>query len=179
MTTLFNKEGFTFTKMERNYYKLLFKIENPNIILSKIIDFNLVKLIYDLNPDIYEKTNLNIIDENEAIIQLLMKHLFEDLGFPQKYSHLHITKEESETCVRFTSVPIKEKPEGIPNDAESMQLKSLICFCDILTPHKVLFSCDVRFDDNANIPPIGDKIIGLILYKIFTRMKQFIENVKM
>ena len=62
MTELYSKEGFVFTKNEKNNYSLSFEMVNKNIILSKIIDFNLVKLIYDLNSDIYEKINLNIIN---------------------------------------------------------------------------------------------------------------------
>ena len=54
-TTLFNKEGFIFSRVKKNQYKLEFAMENNNIIISKIIDFNLIKLMYDLNPDVYEK----------------------------------------------------------------------------------------------------------------------------
>ena len=50
--TLYSKEGFCFFKNEKNNYMLSFEMENNNINLSKIIDFNLVKLIYDLNSDI-------------------------------------------------------------------------------------------------------------------------------
>ena len=48
MTELYSKEGFRFVKNENNNYNLSFEMENNHIILSKIIDFNLVKLIYDL-----------------------------------------------------------------------------------------------------------------------------------
>ena len=45
---LFEKEGLKFSNVKKNHYKLQFTIENNNIDLSKIIDFNLIKLIYDL-----------------------------------------------------------------------------------------------------------------------------------
>ena len=54
MTELYSKEGFRFVKNENNNYNLSFEMENNHIILSKIIDFNLVKLIYDLNVDIFK-----------------------------------------------------------------------------------------------------------------------------
>ena len=53
---LFDKEGLQFIKIKQNHYKLIFSMENNNIILAKIIDFNIIKLIYDLNVDIYENT---------------------------------------------------------------------------------------------------------------------------
>ena len=87
---LYSKEGFEFLKVFKNKYSLKFSIENPNIILHKIIDFSLIKLMYDLNADIYEKINLEKINDNEAIMTILMKHLFEDLGLPQKFSHINI-----------------------------------------------------------------------------------------
>ena len=73
---LYSKEGFIFTKNDKNDYTLSFSMQNNSIVLSKIIDFNVIKLIYDLNSDIYEKININIINENEAIANLLIKHLF-------------------------------------------------------------------------------------------------------
>jgi hypothetical protein len=67
---LYSKEGFIFTKNDKNDYTLSFSMQNNSIVLSKIIDFKLIKLIYDLNGDIYEKINMNIINENEAIANL-------------------------------------------------------------------------------------------------------------
>ena len=104
---LYSKEGFTFIRKQKNDYSLTFQMENNNIILSKIIDFNLIKLIYDLNSDIYEKVNLNIINDNEATVNLLMKHLFEELGLPQRFSYLHIKRIVSENNITFMSESIK------------------------------------------------------------------------
>lgn len=178
MTTLFSKNDFVFTKLERNKYKLNFQMENRNIILSKIIDFNLVKLIYDLNPDIYEKVNLHLINENEATINMLMKHLFEDLGLPQRFSYLRMKKIYETDKIIFVSESIKtERPVGMPQDAELMPVKDMTCYCDIITPHKMSFSAIVHFEDYMNVPAFAEKIIGLILFKIFSRVKNFIINI--
>ena len=180
MTELYSKDGFVFTKNEKNNYSLTFEMVNNNIILSKIIDFNLVKLIYDLNNDIYEKVNLKIINENEATINLLMKHLFEDLGLPQRFSYVHMTKISKENNILFESQTIKsEIPEGMPVEAELMPLKTMICNCNIISPHKIRFTINVLFDNHMLIPAVVEKLVGLILYKIFNRVKQFIENVRM
>jgi len=64
-TTLFDKDGFQFSRVKKNNYKIAFFMENSNIILSKIIDFNLIKLIYDLNGDVYEKVSIEQLNENE------------------------------------------------------------------------------------------------------------------
>lgn len=179
MTELYSKEGFIFKKNEKNNYSLSFEMENNHMILSKIIDFNLVKLIYDLNSDIYEKVNLKIINENEATINLLMKHLFEDLGLQQRFSYVKIKKIYQENKIIFESETIKsERPEGMPKDSELVPIRKIISNCDIITPHKIRFTFNILFEDNMIVPPVVEKIVGLILYKIFNRVKQFIGNVR-
>ena len=176
---LFDKEGLKFVKVKKNHYKLHFSMENNNIILSKIIDFNLIKLIYDLNPDVYEKVNIETLNNDEVILTLLMKHFFEDLGLPQRYSFIHMKKVDEECKIKFIAQSIKtHKPEGMPEDAELMALQNMIAICDIITPHKVNFSFNVIFDGEMNFPPFAEKMVGMILHKIFKRVKQFIENVR-
>ena len=180
MTELYSKEGFIFTKNEKNNYSLSFEMLNNNIILSKIIDFNLVKLIYDLNNDIYEQVNLKIINDDEATINLLMRHLFEDLGLPQRFSYLHIKKTPQENSIMFESQTIKsERPPGMPDNAELIPIKTMKCNCDIVTPHKIKFTFNVLFENYMLVAPVVEKLVGLIIYKIFNRVKQFIENVRM
>ena len=180
MTELYSKEGFVFTKNEKNNYSLVFQMENNHMILSKIVDFNLVKLIYDLNNDIYEKVNLKIINENEATINLLMKNLFEDLGLSQRFSYVHVKRTTHENSILFEFQTIKsERPEGMPVDAELMPIKTMKCNCDIITPHRIRFTFNVLFENYIVVPPVVEKLVGLILYKIFNRIKQFIENVRM
>jgi hypothetical protein len=177
---LYSKEGFDFIKNKKNNYSLFFNIENKNIIMERIIDFTLIKLIYDLNSDIYEKVNIKTIDENNVKATLLMKHLFNDLGLPQRYSFINITKIVESNKISFVSKSIRdESPEGMPIEAEQMPIKNMDCQCNILTPHKIKFSCNVSFEEKMNVPPFAEKMVGLILFKIFSRVKQFIENVRM
>ena len=177
---LFDKDGFKFIRVRKNHYKLTFNIENNNIIISKIIDFNLIKLIYDLNQDVYEKVNIEKINDNEIIATLLMKHFFEDLGLPQRFSFIRMIKIEEEKKIIFNSKSIKtHRPPNMPEDSELMAIQDLTCICDIITPHKIRFTFNVLFENNMSVPPVAEKLVGLILYKIFNRVKQFIENVRM
>ena len=50
------------------------------------------KSYYEKNKDIYEKTDLIILNENEAEILFIMKNLFPDLGLPQRYAYLKVNK---------------------------------------------------------------------------------------
>ena len=177
---LFDKDGFKFVCVRKNQYKLQFNMENKNIILSKIIDFSLIKLIYDLNPDVYEKVNIEKLNENEVITTLLMKHLFEDLGLPQRFSHVRMIKTIEEKRIVFNAQSIKnQRPKDMPYDAELMAIQQLNCNCNIITNHKIDFSVNIMFDSTMNVPPFAEKLVGMILNKIFKRVKQFIENVRM
>ena len=176
---LFRKEGLEFTKNDKNNYSLSFDMENKNIIFHKIIDFNLVKLIYDLNPDIFEKVNMEKINEDEATSAVLMKNLFEDLGLPQKYSYLHMRKYVSDNKITVISTPIRDKiPIDVPNDAERMETEYIVCDCKIIDNHKINFTINISINNSFNVPEFAEKIIGSILFKMFKRVKQFIENVK-
>ena len=109
-----------------------------------------------------------------------MKHLFEDLGLPQRFSYVHVKKICQENRITFESQTIKsERPEGMPVDSELVPIRKMVSNCDIITPHKIRFTFHVLFENNMLVPPVAEKLIGLILYKIFNRVKQFIENVRM
>ena len=177
---LFHKEGFQFVKIQENQYKLDFSIENQNIILSKIIDFNLIKLIYDLNTDIYEKVYMDKLNDNQVICTLLMKNLFEDLGLPQRFSYLHIDKVIEEGIILFSSKSIKShRPADVPPESELMSIENMTILCDVINPHKMNCSIRIILDNEQNIPNVIEKIVGIILNKIFKRVKQFIENVRL
>jgi hypothetical protein len=175
--TIYEKDGFKFEKLKENAFNLSFNIENNKLDFKNLINFDLVKLIYDLNKDIYISSYLQKIpDTNAAIITLLMNHFFEDLGLPQRYSHIYMTQEETEKEIIFNacSVHTENKPDGIPSHAELMPLKYMTIRCNMLTPHNVDFNCAIVFDNDLKMPPFAEKIVGIMIHKIFSRVKNFI-----
>lgn len=175
---LTEKNGFVFKKTNENHFTLHFSMFNQNIRLSEVINFDLIKLIYDLNPDVYENINLEKLDDNNCILVLLMKNLFEDIGLPQRYTHVLLGKKISNNQIIFTSTPlVNQKPSWVPKDAELMGLKKMTSTCKIITDHYIDFTFDIIFEDYVKIPPFIEKMIGGIINKIFIRVKQFIENI--
>jgi hypothetical protein len=176
---LVEKDGMKFIKLEKNKYNLTYSIENKEINLEPLINFELIKLIYELNPDIYEKVVLNKISEEEAQITLLMKHFFNDLGFPQKFSHMGLKKCVSQNRINFVGASIfSEKPEYIPNEVELLPIENLNIECTFSSPHKVNLNCLIVFHSSLIVPAFIEKVIGIIINKIFSRIKKFIENTK-
>lgn len=176
---LVDKDGMKFIKLDKNKFQLFYSIENKNINLVPLVNFELIKLIYELNPDVYEKVILNKTNEEEAEITLIMKHFFSDLGFPQKYSHMELRKVISPNYINFIGSSIfSEKPSFIPNEIELLPIENLNIECSIVSSHKINLSFLIIFHNSLVIPSFIEKVIGMITNKIFVRVKKFIEEVK-
>jgi hypothetical protein len=175
---LFEKNGFRFFKNDSKYC-CTFSIINDKIHLPPIINFELIKIIHALNPDISERIELDNISENEVNCFILVKNLFQDLGLPQKYTFLNIKKVTNNNTILFHAFPKNMELEykRKPVNSESANIHSIKCICDIVTNHEIKLTFDIYLQDNFYIPPFLEKMIGLIIYKLFNRVKQFIENI--
>lgn len=184
---LVHKDGMKFVKLSTNHFNLSFQIKNNNIRLPEVIHFDLIKLIYDLNPDIYEKSVVDKKTENEAVITLLMRHFFEDLGLPQKYTHINMKREVfydevSGNCTQIvfttSSVATYERPTIIPPDAELVLMDTMQITVNCLSNHLCEFNCLVVLNNQFKMLPFMEKMIGTIVNKVFNRGKEFIEHIR-
>ena len=175
-----DKNGLEFSKIKKNNYATSFSMTNNNILLEKTMNFDLVDLIYKLNPDIYEYVKLNKINENEAELISVTKHLFKDLGLPQRFIHLKIVRIINENSIEFhaNSIIDNTNPPNVPDNAKQLPIGLIKTICNVITPHNIEFSQSIQFDDAMMpIPPYIEKMLGNIFKKMFTRVKQFIENI--
>jgi hypothetical protein len=62
-------------------------------------------------------------------------------------------------------------------DVELIPIQKFNIHFDIIQNHNIKINCDIDLIDNHNIPSFSEKMIGNIIYNIFNRLKQFIENV--
>lgn len=67
----------------------------------------------------------------------------------------------------------------MPEDAELLNMENLTAICEIITPHTILFNFTIVFNSNMIIPKFAEKMVGIIIHKIFKRVKQFIENIRL
>ena len=175
-TILFNKNNLIITRKDYNHYSFEFIIENNNIDLPKIIDFNIVKLIHSLNIDIHEKVNLEIKDDNNATITIIIKNFFEDVGLPQYFIHVDVTKNIEDDFILFEAQTNNTRPEDIPQYITQMSIQKLTTKCSIITNHKISFCSNIIFHNKFKAAIFVEKMASLILNKIIKRVKQFIEN---
>lgn len=178
---LMDKNGMKIVKLKDNEYTVAFAIQNKQFILPSIINFDMVKLIFDLNPDIYEKS---ILKKNatldSAIICSLMKDIYSDLGIPQSYVCMSVEIVKFSDVLKFICKPLPDKIVpvdfgGIP-DLYLLPVKNLIIDCNILTNHHIEINCNIKIDDDVEIEPFIEKMVMSIVNKIFIRLKQFIES---
>ena len=179
--TLMDKNGMKINKLTNNEYTVSFSMQNNQLILPSIINFDMVKLIFDLNPDIYEKSILkkNTTLENATICSL-MKDLYSDLGIPQSYVCMLVEMIKLNNSIRFNCIPLSNKTtplefSGIP-DLYLLPVKNLIIDCNILTNHCLEINCKINLNDDIEIEQFIEKMVITIVHKVFIRLKQFIEN---
>ena len=180
-----NKDDCKLNKINTGEYIIQFDLENNNIQLDKLIDFHLIKLLYDLNQDIYEKIELKIFDDTQATIVAINKHLFQDLGMSQKYAHLKIKKNivGSSKIIFDLQTLLPNSSEYsmshlIPEKAEQLPIEKFTIVCDILNQHKIETTIDFKIDtDLIEYPEFIENVVCKIFVKMFKRVKQFIEKI--
>uniref|UniRef100_A0A6C0EUL5 Uncharacterized protein n=1 Tax=viral metagenome TaxID=1070528 RepID=A0A6C0EUL5_9ZZZZ len=173
------KNGIIIKLLDKNKYELSFEIENNNIILTKLINFHLMRVIYEVNKDIFDDFSLDIHSNNEADIFLSFKHFFEDLGFPKRYSLLHVNMHSDTNSAIFTANTMYNtlhKNANANANATILPIDNLEITCKIETAHKIKIVNVITFNSSFEIPGFVEKMSVQIFNKIFLRTKQFIEN---
>jgi len=176
---IMDNNGIKIFRKAKNNYKITFFFENRCIDISKIIDFSLFQILYELNTDIFEYCNIEKDSTNtNANITLLIKNIFEDIGINQQVSYINIQKHVTPQKITFISNTIKDHhPRNIPTHIELLDVNKFICECDIVSLHRANFTIDMIIDNSHNLQSVIEKTSKLIFKKIFKRIKQFIENI--
>lgn len=164
-------------KENNNAFSLEFDVMNPNIMLRKLIDLKLYQLMFELNKDVLERVEtLRSRDDGSIDVLLVFKRFGSELGIAQKYMLLNTTREED-----AVSGEIRILSKSIPYEGN-------IRGCDVVTSsyaHLVVsprteHHVDVRYafhmDLVDDLPTYMENIAGLLMKKIFFRLKTFIEK---
>jgi hypothetical protein len=174
---IMKRDGFSFEKLDNKCYYTTFDIKNNNLNLTDIVNFDLIKVLYDLNPDIYDLVEIEKINNSEANLIIVMKHLFKDLGLPQKYSYLNIKFIKTHRFFKFESKPIKRsKPPHVPISAEVVDFERIETIGEFITNNYVVIKNYTYFGNVTNTMSYFDKIAASITFKIINRVINFISN---
>jgi hypothetical protein len=174
---LIDKGDIKLIKKGDENYNMVVRLENSNINLNTILNNNIIKLIYDLNLDLFEHIQIEKINDYESNMFILLKDIFNDMSLPQYYYYFNMKHFEEENHFLISS--LASVNAFIKKRMEPVELNYCRVNYTQSNEHEVHFSIDTVFPSGDNvIASMIEKITCNIIYKIFNRFKQFIHNIK-
>ena len=174
-------EGKTYllVRIATNKYRMTTTIENKKIYMKNLLNFNLINLVYQTNLDKFDKINLNIINEEDANVFILMKHLFKEMGLKQRYFCFDIKKIELENGLSFILTQNAEYGQQVNNcsNAHLLPIKHMLYNFELVSLHKLKMTQYINFDPEVGLPTFLEPVFGLVSKTMLKQMKQFIEAI--
>jgi len=175
---IIKKPNFLLTRTKKNHYQINFVVENKNIYVKNILNFNFIKLIYEVNKNYFELVNLDLVNTNEANLYLLMKPIMKEIGLLQRFAALKITMTDQSNTVYFKGVPYPEYQSlNQCKNAILAPIKEFTIICNIITPHKFTFTQNIIFDLDFTIMSIFENIFGTLIKNMYQQTIITIENI--
>lgn len=182
ITTICNKENIIL-KLDKNsgIYSLEFNFENGKINIHKLLSSDLYNLIEKLNNDLIDKIEiLKIYSEDEVDVLFIFKRIGAELGLPQKYMAIKTIKSTIDNNICFKSTNI-EYPKSKLIEKGIKIIEPLICeFGEMIIYNTHLSNVDFfyrfKITSNDNLPVYMENYIGLMMKKIFYKLKEFIDK---
>ena len=175
---IIDKDEIKMERIYKNKYVLSFSISSEKLYLQKIIGFDIAKILYEVNKDIFDDFDMNQRGD-EAEVYFLIKHFFSDFGLPQKYMHLQIQKiqdEKSNAILFFCQNANPELYTSVLSKGEQMNIDLIHVACNIINDHKVDVVNTIILNEGVDIPAVVEKMAGILISKMFLKVKQFIEK---
>ena len=165
-----------------NSFNLQYRIINQQMYLDKLINFQFLNIIHELNKSLFDNFKIQIINENQATIYILFKWLFKDFDMKQYAVILNINRtsfKDEQICFECTSLCALNtdiSTFSIPQNVQILHVDNLtICF-DISDKHNIHVDNTVIFQKKPHILPYIQKMTAQIISKMIINTKQFIEK---
>ena len=160
---------------------IVFIIENNNINIYNLINFSLYKLIGELNQDILETIKIvNLTeDDSECDILFLFKSLSKELGISKKYMLIKNKKQIVDNQIIFKSYDLDVNEMGINlNGYEKIKCNNAMLTINLLSLTSAQINYTFNMEINDYLPIYMENITGLMMKKIFYKLKSFIEMIR-
>ena len=178
---IIDKDEIKMERIDKNKYILSFSISSDKLYIQKLIGFDIAKILYEVNKDIFDEFDMNQRGD-EAEVYFLIKHFFSDFGLPQKYMHLQIQKIQDEKSDAILFFCQNANPDlytsvlNIPSKGEQMNTDLIHIVCNAINDHKVDVVNTIFLNNHVDIPAVVEKMAGILISKMFLKVKQFIET---
>lgn len=179
-----------------NTFVIDFEIANSEISLDRFCSFNIFKLLFELNrEDAIQELHISDIEKSDDTkdVLIIFKKKCDDVGIKQKYMKSRLTSSilhnhqtgvknyvfESENDPKFGPL-LFESPESVAGGRmeELSDIGTVLCM-SLINAHqlRVQFMLSVPISVQKQ-PSYIENSLALIMKKIFTRLKTFIEAMK-
>jgi hypothetical protein len=160
-------------------------IENDNLLMEKLVGFDLITLIGELNPDICQSVQLTKHSDSHASLTVVLQHFFEDIGCPQVYLQSSIQMQQTTQIktpiYRFTleqSISPNNTLHIVPNQCLQVFIENAECIVECISIHTLKISVNFKIDPTQleTVPTFAMSLINTLTLKILKQVKTFIEN---
>jgi|TARA_Y100000992_G_scaffold222561_1_gene154627 hypothetical protein len=177
-----SKENVILSKVNINDYIINLRTHNNNINLRNIINFNIYKILGEVNPKNIESCDMiELLEVNKASFLFKFKLLGVDIGIPKKYMYVETTCNQiSDNIIEYTSINLTDtnKIDHLIRGFEPITSKYSNLKINLLNEHTIEVSYRFNIDINEVLPKFANNLIGLLMKKIFLNLKSFIENIQ-
>ena len=179
MEYIINNKDIQISQTE-NSFNLQYRIINKQMYLDKLINFQFLNIIYELNKSLFDDFKIQIINEDQATIYILFKWLFKEFDMNQCAVVLNINRTilKEQICFECTSVNTinPDLLSTIPKHVQILQVNNLTMCVDISNRHNVHVDNTIIFQKKPKTIPHIQKMSTQIISKMIMNTKQFIEK---
>jgi hypothetical protein len=175
---------------ETRIFELRFVVYNKNVDMAKLFEFDILNMLFAAN-------NVNIIEQfhstaNESSekagetgstnIQMLFYHLFKDCGIPRYYLNMDLNIEITDNVIEYYSTIRSDFPDHLPASSSMMRppkpipISKMNIRVEIPTPSSGGVMVSLTFNNEQPSPLHREKMVSMVFKKMFSRLKEFIEN---
>lgn len=178
-----SKENIILIKNKENDYRLLLTSKNKNINFKNIINFNIYKILGEVNKKNIESCEMvSTVSNNTAKFLFKFKALGLDIGIPKKYMYLEtkcsqINQNEIEyisQSIDITGSEIEKSVKGyekITCHSSSLKIK-------LESNEQIDVDYNFHIDIHENLPIFATNLLGFLMKKMFLNLKLFIEKIQ-
>jgi hypothetical protein len=192
-----DKDAVYLSRDKANHmYLIEFKAVNPKIRIDALLTFDIYKMMYELNKDLFDAHHIAFPDPNDpsrAEILFIFKSV---MGLGERYTHVytympHLSNPEplaqgQGQLIHVSSMNVPKTVQSqlrhlIPRRADQIDSDNSHIKIHVQPDgHAIQFYYEFKLqlskpDDVISIPPFVDKAVSTMMKNIFVRMKQFIE----
>jgi hypothetical protein len=194
-----DKDNVWLSRDKANHmYLIEFKAHNPKIRIDALLTFDIYKMMYELNKDIFDSYHIaypDAADPSRAELMFVFKSI---MGLGERYTHVYTVmphllnqgekeKEQGQIqVIRMMSTNVDKTDNSslrafVRKRAEQIDSDNSNIIIHVQPDgHAIQFHYKFKLqlskpDDAISIPSFVDKAVGTLIKTIFVRMKQFIE----